>query len=72
MSGSQLPNKRNVDYTVNPFSKAAYEEYWNRGHDGKFYDNARWSNGQLTISVLLSNGKTYKFKAKLDIVEVGG
>lgn len=72
VSGSQLPNKRNVDYTINPFSKDAYEEYWNKGHDSKFYDNARWSNGQLTISVLLSNRKTYKFKSKLDIVEVSG
>ena len=71
VSGSQLPNKRNVDYTVNPFSKDAYEEYWNKGNDGKFYRDARWSNGQLTMSVLLSNGKTYKFKAKLNIKEVG-
>ena len=75
VSGNQIPNKRNVDYSIQPFSKPAWEEYWNKaghGKDGnKFFANARWSNGQLTISVLLSNGKTYRFKGKLNIQEVG-
>ena len=70
VSGSQLPNKRNVDFSIQPFSKDAHQEYWNRGNDGKFYQNAIWSNGQLTISVLLSNGKTYRFKGNLNIQEV--
>ena len=75
VSGTQIPNKRNVDFSIQPFSKDAWQEYWNKaghGKDGsKFFTNAIWSNGQLTISVLLSNGKTYKFKGKLNIQEVG-
>ena len=75
VSGNQIPNKRNVDYTIQPFSKPAWQEYWNtagHGKDGnKFFPDARWKNGQLTITVLLSNGKTYKFKGKLDFQEVG-
>ena len=74
VSGTQLPNKRNIDYTFHSFSKDANEEYWNVGGAGdngaKFYENARWRNGQLTITVLLSNGKTYKFKGKLDFLDV--
>lgn len=70
LSGSQIPNKRNVDFSIHPSWEAVRQEYWNNGNDGKFHRNAIWSNGQLTISVLLSNGKTYRFKGKLDIKEV--
>ena len=74
VSGTQLPNKRNVDYSAHPFSISTRQEYWNTAGHGKngnkFYKDARWSNGKLTITVLLSNGKTYKFNTKLDIVEV--
>lgn len=74
VSGSKIPNKRNVDFSIQPFSKDAYEEYWNTAghgnHGNKFFGNAIWSNGKLTISVLLSNGKTYRFKGNLDIKAV--
>lgn len=73
LSGSKIPNKRNVDFSINPSSASTYEEYWNGrvGRDGgKFLRDARWSDGQLTISVLLSNGKTYKFKGNLNIIDV--
>ena len=70
VSGSQLQDKRNVDYSIHPFSKSTWEEYWNTGNnDGAFPRSKVWKNAQLTISVLLSNGKTYKFKGKLDMVE---
>ena len=71
VSGNQIPNKRNVDFSIHPSWEAVRQEYWNNGNDGKFHRNAIWSNGQLTISVLLSNGKTYRFKGKLNIQEVG-
>lgn len=71
VSGTELPNKRNVDYSIQPFSKSTKQEYWNTGNRrGLFPFDQVWRNGQLTISVLLSNGKTYKFKGKLDIKEV--
>ena len=73
VSGDQIENKRNVDYSTLPFTNNGedpWEEYWNTGtpRSNAFPDPQRWSNGQLTISVLLSNGKTYKFKGNLNVV----
>ena len=70
VSGSKIPNKRNVDFSIQPFSKDAYEEYWNTGTPYTAFPRDKvWRNAQVTISVLLSNGKTYRFKGKPDVVE---